>query len=485
MSILFLTLYSLLVGALFLLALHRLLTLVRFFRIRGRNLKHSSGMVRHPFVTLQLPVFNEPAVIGRLLSACREIAYPRDRFEIQILDDSTDVTSELVRSAVAEIAKQGIAISHIHRKSRCGFKAGALRDGLSAAKGELIAIFDADFVPRPDFLEKTVPYFNTDDVGMVQVSWGYLNDTQNLLTKGEAALLDGHFAIEHPTRFGSGLFFNFNGSGGIWSRSALLAAGGWECDTVTEDLDLSYRALLHGVKFVYLADERAPSELPSDVSSFRLQQHRWAMGGTQVFRKLAGRLLAADLPWRVKLEGVVHLGGNVAYPLLVATALGGVVYPFVAKGKMDGMLSYSFLFGFFISLIFHGTAVRMSRGLPVMSCIAQGFLGILVGLGLSLSNSIAFWEGLCFADQPFHRTPKSGNRENHFESSFRPIVHLFDFGLAMVTFSGGVFAILRGFYPLALYLFLFSGGVFFHFLYFLRSFSLAKRYESLSHNPST
>ncbi len=274
-----------------------------------------------PRLTVQLPLYNEMYVAERLIDAVCALDYPRDRLEIQVLDDSTDETREIVSAKTAACAARGFDIVHLHRTDRAGFKAGALEAGLRVAKGDLIAIFDADFVPQPGFARELVHHFTDERVGMVQARWGHLNADYSPLTRVQSMLLDGHFVIEHTARNRSGRFFNFNGTAGIWRRRCIEDAGGWQHDTLTEDLDLSYRAQLEGWRFVFLPDHIAPAELPLEMGAFKSQQHRWAKGSIQTARKLLPRIYRSALPWYVKLEATVHLTANIGYVLMVLLAL--------------------------------------------------------------------------------------------------------------------------------------------------------------------
>jgi cellulose synthase/poly-beta-1,6-N-acetylglucosamine synthase-like glycosyltransferase len=299
----------------------------RFEMIRG-YLKHRKRfrteapppLERLPRVTVQLPIYNERYVVERLIEETVKIDYPHELLEIQVLDDSTDETQPFAEQLVREYRNAGFPIEYIHRTNRHGYKAGALQNGLATATGEIVAIFDADFVPPRDFLERTVPYFADPKVGMVQTRWGYLNRHYNVLTEVQAMLLDGHFVLEHVARSGGGLFFNFNGTAGILRRSMIEDAGGWQHDTLTEDSDLSYRAQLKGWKFVYVPSVECPSELPADTYGFQVQQSRWAKGLTQVAKKLLVRILRADLPFRVKAEAFFHLTPNISYPLMIVVS---------------------------------------------------------------------------------------------------------------------------------------------------------------------
>ncbi len=270
-----------------------------------------------PRVTLQLPIFNEQYVVDRLLQAVCRLEYPRERLDIQLLDDSTDETVNVARGLVEHYAAQGQPITYIHRTNRAGYKAGALHEGLKTAKGEFVAIFDADFVPPPDFLLRIIHHFTEPKVGMVQTRWTHINRHYSFLTEVEAILLDGHFVLEHSGRARHDVFFNFNGTAGIWRRQAIEEAGGWEHDTLTEDTDLSYRAQLKGWKFVYRQDVECPAELPVEMTAFKTQQARWAKGLIQTGKKILPRVLKSDQPFRVKLEAWYHLTANLSYPLMV------------------------------------------------------------------------------------------------------------------------------------------------------------------------
>src|SRR5438034_811344 len=274
-----------------------------------------------PVVTIQLPLYNEMYVADRLIDAVCRIEYPRELVEIQVLDDSVDETRSIAESAVRRFAAQGIDIKYFHREDRVGFKAGALEAGLKTARGEFIAIFDADFLPTSDFLTRLMPHFGDPGVGMVQARWGHINQDYSLLTKIQAILLDGHFVLEHGGRNRSGRFFNFNGTAGVWRRSAIDDAGGWQHDTLTEDLDLSYRAQLRGWRFVFVSDLIEPAEVPVEMNAFKSQQHRWAKGSIQTCRKLLPQILRADIPLGIKAEAFFHLTANFNYPLMCVLSL--------------------------------------------------------------------------------------------------------------------------------------------------------------------
>src|SRR5581483_4705383 len=318
---LLITAYLVILLTLALYGFHRSTLVYLYYRNRRRDPEPRLLFTELPIVTVQLPLFNEMYVAARLLDAVALIDYPRDRFEVQVLDDSTDETQAICRAKIAEIAATGIDIKYIHRTDRTGFKAGALANGLKVSRGEFVLVFDADFVPPADILERTIHYFADDKGGMVQVRWDHVNRDYSRLTELQAMMLDGHFVIEHTARYRSGRFFNFNGTAGMWRRSAIEDAGGWSHDTLTEDMDLSYRAQLRGWQFIYLKDVVSPAELPVEMNAFKSQQFRWAKGSIQVAKKLLPAIWRSKVPFNVKLEAFFHLTNNFAYPLLLLLSM--------------------------------------------------------------------------------------------------------------------------------------------------------------------
>jgi len=388
---------------------HRWYLLHLYLKHRDRARRPAARFDELPVLTVQLPVFNEMYVVERLIDAVCAFDYPRERLEIQVLDDSTDETTAIARRRVEERRKEGFDIVCLHRTDRTGFKAGALHAGLNRARGELVAIFDADFVPRPDFARRLVDHFADPSVGMVQARWGHLNRDHSALTRVQSIFLDGHFIIEHTARNRSGRFFNFNGTAGIWRRSCIADAGGWQHDTLTEDLDLSYRAQMRGWRFVFLPDEVAPAELPVEMGAFKSQQHRWAKGSIQTARKLLPQILRSSLPLRVKTETVFHLTANVGYVLMVLLALLVVPAVWLRKGFSPGLilavdlplLVFSTVSVAAFYLVAEREALGRLRGggrwLPFLMAI---------GIGLSINNSRAVLEALRGQDSEFRRTPK-------------------------------------------------------------------------------
>lgn len=380
---------------------------------RAQSLKPDPILTTTASVTVQLPVYNEPAVITRLIDAVAQLDWPKDQLQIQVLDDSTDITSALADRAVARWRARDINIEIIRRATRTGYKAGALAHGLHSATGRFIAILDADFVPNPDFLHKLLPHFS-DDVGMVQARWGHLNRNQSWLTRMQAMLLDGHFVVEHAARHASGRFFNFNGTAGVWRRQCIEAAGGWTHDTITEDLDLSYRAQIGGWRFVFLRKVVVPAELPQDMPAFLTQQHRWAKGTVQTARKLLGKILRAPLPWKIRLEALIHLTCPVGYPLLILLAV--LLPPAVSARAALGMSSLHLLDLGVVAMttgsiaLFYAAAIR-GQGRSVRAHLAEIPLTMALGVGMAPSQTLAVFDGLVGNDTTFVRTPKHGEHE--------------------------------------------------------------------------
>ncbi|MCO5167696.1 MAG: glycosyltransferase [Planctomycetes bacterium] len=397
-------------GGLALGGLHRLALLVVLRRSPPPPPPPASP-VEWPVVTVQLPLFNEAAVAARAVDAAAALDYPRDRLEVQVLDDSTDETTALVAARIAHHRAAGLAIEHVRRDGRAGYKAGALAHGLARARGELVAVFDADFVPAPDFLRRTAPRFADPDLGLVQARWEHLNRRANLLTRVQALALDAHFRVEQAARCRGGRFFNFNGTAGVFRREAIEASGGWQSDTLTEDLDLSLRAQLRGWRFLYLDDVAVPGELPEDVGALRTQQERWTRGSAQTARKLLGAVWRAPgVPLAARVEATCQLLLNASYVLALALAL--LMVPAVALGRPeDHALALAHL-GLLVAAAapvaaFHVASQRGARAR--LEALALVPLLFAVGLGLSLSNALAYLAGLLRrSDVPFVRTPKRG-----------------------------------------------------------------------------
>ena len=362
-----------------------------------------------PIVTIQLPLYNEIYVADRLIEAVAAIEYPRDRLEIQVLDDSTDETRSVADLAVRRLSAQGVDIKYYHRIDRRGFKAGALEEGLKTARGEFIAIFDADFIPKPDFLMQLMPHFVDGKVGMVQARWGHINEDYSLLTKIQAVLLDGHFILEHGARNRSGRFFNFNGTAGIWRRCAIDDAGGWQHDTLTEDLDLSYRAQLRGWRFVFVPGVIAPAEVPVEMNGFKSQQHRWAKGSIQTCRMLLPMILRSNLPLGVKAEAFFHLTANFNYILMCILSM--LMFPaMVIRYNMGWyemlLIDIPLFFAATFSFCNFYTVCQCEIHKDWRSRIKYVPFLMSVGIGLSINNTRAVFEALFHKDTDFARTPK-------------------------------------------------------------------------------
>jgi cellulose synthase/poly-beta-1,6-N-acetylglucosamine synthase-like glycosyltransferase len=393
--------------------LYRALLVVRYHRRPRHDETPRARFATEPVVTVQLPIYNERYVVERLLDAVCAIEWPRDRLEVQVLDDSTDDTKEIAARKVLELVARGFDVVHLHRADRRGYKAGALAAGTEVAKGEYLAVFDADFVPEPDFLRRTIDHFNDPSVGFVQTRWTWLNSDYGVLTQGMAMLLDGHFVFEQVTRSRGGYIFNFNGTGGVWRRAAIEAAGGWHADTICEDTDLSYRAHLAGFRGVFLRDVPCPSELPVQVAALKSQQHRWAKGLTECFLKLMPLVWRSRLPLRKRLDASFHLGANLAFPAsLFMTVVTLPVMLLRIQGRGAGAVAAAidtsvFLLVIVTQLIFYAAATRevhanwwqRLRFLPFFP---------LVGVGLAVNNARGVMEALLGHRTEFVRTPKLG-----------------------------------------------------------------------------
>jgi cellulose synthase/poly-beta-1,6-N-acetylglucosamine synthase-like glycosyltransferase len=402
--------YALVVAGLSVYGLHRLWTVIVYFRYRAHPVRPPGRLAELPRVTVQLPVYNERYVVERLVRSVAALDYPPDRLHIQVLDDSTDETVGIVARLTAELRAERVDIEHVRRGDRRGFKAGALQAGLATAKGEFIAIFDADFVPPRHLLRAALDHFTDPEVGMIQTRWGHLNRGHNLLTRVQALLLDGHLIIEQTARSRSGCFFNFNGTAGVWRRKAIEDAGGWQDDTLTEDLDLSYRAQLRGWKFVFLPDLVTPAELPVDMNAFKAQQYRWAKGAVQTCKKLLPAVWRSRFPLHVKLEATFHLTSNFAYLLLALMAL--LVHPDLRQQGVhwESILAVDvpvFFMASFSIFLFYAAALR-AGGVAWLKIVGYVPMLIAVGIGLCLNNARAVLEAVFNHQSEFTRTPKYG-----------------------------------------------------------------------------
>lgn len=367
-----------------------------------------------PFVTIQLPVYNELYVMERLLNNISLLEYPKDKLEIQVLDDSTDESFQSTAEQIAELQKTGLDIVHLSREDRVGFKAGALKEGLKTAKGEFIAIFDADFLPKPDWLKRTIPYFKDEEIGVVQTRWGHLNRDYSLLTRVQAFALDAHFTLEQVGRNSKGHFINFNGTAGVWRKQCIIDAGNWEGDTLTEDLDLSYRAQLNNWKFKYLEEVETPAELPVVISAARSQQFRWNKGGAENFRKMLSRLLKSqNISTKTKVHGILHLLNSTMFLNVLIVAILSIPILWI-KNEYEHLKVYFIVMSFFVisTVIFFICYWFTYRNIygggwkNFLEYIGMFFTFFSVAMGFSLHNSIAVLEGHFGKKSDFIRTPK-------------------------------------------------------------------------------
>ncbi|MCX6139609.1 MAG: glycosyltransferase family 2 protein [Candidatus Kapabacteria bacterium] len=368
-----------------------------------------------PLVTIQLPFYNELYVVDRLVEAVCAIEYPKEKLEIQLLDDSTDETVELSLRLVERFRKEGFDIKHIHRTNRQGYKAGALKDGLAVARGEFLAIFDADFVPHPDFLLKTIPYFTDNKVGMVQTRWEHLNEDFSFLTRAQALALDGHFVIEQQIRHKAGFFINFNGTAGVWRKQTIEDAGNWHSDTLAEDLDLSYRAQLRGWRFVFLNDVTSPAELPADINALKTQQFRWTKGAVETAKKLLPSVWKSSLSLKHKLECTVHLTSNIVFPFIMLVAFLNVPIVMIKNevGGYDSFFSFMSIFvlasiSTFLFYMYAQRAIHLDwqRRLLLFPVFMAG------SMGLAVNNTRAVFEAIIGKKTEFKRTPKFAIERN-------------------------------------------------------------------------
>src|SRR6266576_3958309 len=391
--------------------LHRYTLVYLYYkRKKNRTPEPTETFADLPRVTVQLPIFNEQFVVDRLLQAVCRLNYPREKLDIQLLDDSTDETVDVARGLVEHYAAQGYPITYHHRTNRAGYKAGALHEGLQVAKGEFVAIFDADFVPPPDFLLRIVHHFTDPKIRMVQTRWTHINRNYSFLTEVEAILLDGHFVLEHSGRARHNVFFNFNGTAGIWRRQAIDDAGGWEHDTLTEDTDLSYRAQLKGWRFIYRQDVECPAELPVEMTAFKTQQARWAKGLIQTGKKILPRVMKSDAPLHTKIEAWYHLTANLSYPLMIVLSV--LLLPAMVIRFYQGWFQMLFIdLPLFMASTFSISSfylVSQRELFPKSWLKTFLYLPFLMslGIGLTVTNTKAVLEALFGIQSAFKRTPK-------------------------------------------------------------------------------
>jgi cellulose synthase/poly-beta-1,6-N-acetylglucosamine synthase-like glycosyltransferase len=399
--------------------LHRYWLVYNYYKYRKNVPGPPPEISEWPRVTVQLPIFNERYVIERLVEAISRFDYPRELLDVQVLDDSTDETTGIARACVERFQALGMPISYLHRTNREGYKAGALAEGLKVAKGEYVAIFDADFLPEPDFLRRTLPYFTDAKIAMVQARWTFVNADYSLLTQVEHILLDGHFVVEHGARSRSGDFFNFNGTAGVWRRTAIDDAGGWQHDTLTEDTDLSYRAQLRGWHFLYLPDIECASELPVEMNAFKSQQARWAKGLMQTAKKILPRVWKSDQPWHVKWEAFFHLSANISYPLMVL--LSTMLLPAMIVRFYQGTFQMLvidlplFLASTCSISSFYLVAQRNLHPKTWKRTFLYMPFVMAIGIGISIRNAVAVLEAIFGHQSEFVRTPKYNIEANRAE----------------------------------------------------------------------
>jgi len=417
MPITIIVIYTIAITLLFFYCIMQLSLAIHYIKYK-KNLKKEEFKFRipeseFPHVTVQLPVYNELYVVERLIDAVCAFDYPKDKLEVQLLDDSTDESIEIAAKRVAHYQAMGINIQQIRRPERKGFKAGALEYGLGIAKGEFIAIFDADFTPHPDFLRKTIPYFLDDaKIGVVQAKWEHINKDYSILTKIQAFALDMHFSIEQQGRNAAGYFINFNGTAGVWRRLTIEEAGGWKSDTLTEDLDLSYRAQLKGWKFKYVEDVVAPAELPTDMNALKSQQFRWNKGGAETAKKIGRRVIRAEIPLRIKLHAIAHLFNTTNYIFIFITALLSVPLLFIKNNLFEFdyfkyasiflIGSLSIAYAYYISTL----EIEKSFKKTLKVYIVRFPIFLAITMGLSLHNAWAVFRGWIGQQTAFVRTPK-------------------------------------------------------------------------------
>jgi cellulose synthase/poly-beta-1,6-N-acetylglucosamine synthase-like glycosyltransferase len=425
-----------------------------------------------PNTTIQLPIYNELYVAERLIESVCRIDYPKNLLQIQVLDDSTDNTTEIAKTTVEKMKNQGFDIDYIHRTDRSGYKAGALKEGLKSAKGELIGIFDADFVPNSDFLKESVPYFVDPNVGMVQTRWGHLNSDYSLLTRAQSMGIDGHFGVEQASRAWSGLFMNFNGTAGVWRKITIEDAGGWQADTLTEDLDLSYRAQMKGWKLIFAPQVECPAEVPVTITAFKSQQHRWAKGSIQTAKKNLGKLFKSNAPIFLKIQAFLHLTHYLVHPMMILVVLTSI--PMLYTHWFFYRLTYPIMiftlfclatFGpssmyIFSQRILYRDWKSRIRYLPFLMCL---------GTGIAVNNTKAVLEALFGIESGFIRTPKygikgKGDRWKDKDYSI-PLnsVSILEFFLGLYSLTGLFMFLFFSKYLISPFLFIYTAGFFYVF----------------------
>lgn len=479
--------YSAALALIFLYALAQLNLLFNYVRARKKNEDcpkfDLSNRNEVPYVTIQLPVYNEMYVMKRLLNNIARIDYPNERLEIQVLDDSTDESFEENAAQIKKLQESGLDIQHVTRENRIGFKAGALKEGLKTAKGEFIAIFDADFLPGKNWLQDTIPYFKNSEIGVVQTRWGHINRDYSILTRVQAFALDVHFTLEQVGRNSKGHFINFNGTAGVWRRECIINAGNWEGDTLTEDLDLSYRAQLKNWKFKYLEEVETPAELPVVMSAARTQQFRWNKGGAENFQKMSWKVLKnKNTSYKTKIHGIIHLLNSTMFLIILIVAVLSIPMLYI-KNEYAHLSTYFIVMSFFVisTLIFficYWFTYRNIYGGGIsrfVEYVGMFFVFFSVAMGFSLHNSVAVLEGHFGKKSEFIRTPKfnintlndSWKGNKYLNKKISP--HVILEGILMLYFAFGMYSAFVvgdhggdfGLFPFHLMLFIGFGYVFF------------------------
>ena len=459
--------YFVVLSGLSLYGLHRYVIVYLFLKYRNRQPQPRGTFSELPRVTVQLPMFNEIYVVERLLDSVAALEYPRELLQVQVLDDSTDETTSIAAARIETLRAQGLDIELIHRTDRTGFKAGALSNGLQTCQGEFILILDADFVPAPDMLLKTIQFFTDPKVGMIQTRWGHLNRTYSLLTRVQAMFLDGHLLLEQTARSRSGRFFNFNGTAGLWRRTCIDDAGGWQHDTLTEDLDLSYRAQLKGWRFVFLPNLVTPAELPVDLNGFKSQQHRWTKGSIQTCRKLLPAVWKSNFPLLLKFEATAHLTSNYAYLLLLFLcmllhpATGGISHGSWRTLLVDIAIFFS---ASAPAAVFYTCTQRELHPRTWLKEIVFLPALLALGIGLAVNNARAVLEAMVGHQSEFTRTPKYGiasNTQAWKKARYVPLKSVLPFielGFALYFSYFVLFAVAHGQWLSIPFLCLFASG---------------------------
>jgi cellulose synthase/poly-beta-1,6-N-acetylglucosamine synthase-like glycosyltransferase len=425
-----------------------------------------------PRVTIQLPIYNERYVVKRLIKAVCMIDYPGDLLEVQVLDDSTDDTLEIARATIEEMKAKGVDIVHVRRDNRSGFKAGALREGLKTSKGELLAIFDADFIPNRNFLKESVPYFKNPQIGMLQIRWGHINSDYSLLTRAQSIGIDGHFGVEQASRAWNGFFMNFNGTAGVWRKKTIQEAGGWQADTLTEDLDLSYRAQLKGWKLMFAPQVVCPAELPVTINAFKSQQHRWAKGSIQTAKKNLGKLFKSDLSWLIKIQAFLHLTHYMVHPMMLLVVLTSI--PMLYTQWFFDNPAYLIMIFTLLSLATFGPSSLYLFSQRILyrdwkSRIKYLPLLVCLGTGIAVNNTKAILEALFNIKSGFIRTPKYGiqNKGESWKSKRYAIplnsISILEFLLGLYSFTGLLMFLFFSKYLVSPFLLIYTCGFFYVF----------------------